>query len=54
MRRRKHETKELRERIAKLYDDSNGFSFAEIADIVKLKSRQLVRYHYLKYKAAGK
>ena len=46
MKRRKYETKELREKIGKLV--RQGFSYSEIADMLGLKSRQLVRYHFKK------
>lgn len=36
----------IRERINKFVKE--GFSFEEIADIVKLNSRQLVAYHFKK------
>ena len=38
----------IRERINKFVKE--GFSFEEIADIVKLNSRQLVAYHFEKYR----
>jgi len=43
-RRKKYATKILRERIRKMV--KQGFSHQEIADILGLGSRQLVRYHY--------
>jgi hypothetical protein len=46
-RTRKGQIKFLRERIAKLRED--GYSFEEIAMILGYKSKNIIRYHYLKY-----
>lgn len=32
----------------------NGFSYADIARMLRLKSRQLARYHFLKYRGVDK
>jgi transcriptional regulator len=37
----------LRERIAKLRED--GYSFEEIAKILGYNSKNIIRYHYLRY-----
>ncbi len=48
IRHKKYATKVLRERIVKMVNE--GFSHQEIAEILGLNSRQLVRYHYKKAK----
>ncbi len=52
MRHKKSQLPELRERIKKLAQ--SGFSYAEIAKIVKLKSAQLVCYHFRKIRPQAK
>ena len=44
----KYQAKLLKEKINKLVGE--GFSYDEIAKVVGLKSRQLARYHFLKYR----
>ncbi len=48
MKRTRRQTKELREKIAKLVEQD--FTFEEIAKMLKLKSHQLASYHYREYK----
>lgn len=44
MRRTKRQTRELREKIAKLKEQD--FTFEEIAEMLNLKSHQIASYHY--------
>lgn len=45
---RKTQARDIKEKINKLV--GQRFSYSEIADILKLKSRQLVNYHFKQYR----
>ncbi|MDI6820915.1 MAG: hypothetical protein QMD65_01925 [Patescibacteria group bacterium] len=47
-RRMKSQVRDIGGRINKLVQ--NGFSYQEIANILGIKSRQLARYHFIRYR----